>query len=74
MPYASSGAAIGVYREEDIAPAMRDALYNEEARQRLAVNRKKFVYDYAYKQDRQASKRVAKLIKNMIRNLPRKNR
>ena len=66
VPYASSGAAIGVYREEDIAPAMRDALYNEEVRQRLAVNREKFVYDYAYKQDGQASKRIAQLIKNMI--------
>lgn len=67
VPYASSGAAIGVYRQEDIAPAMRDALYNEEVRQRLAVNRKKFVYDYAYKQDDQASKRVAQLIKNLIK-------
>jgi len=74
VPYASSGAAIGVYREEDIAPAMRDALYNEDVRQRLAVNRKKFVYDYAYKQDGEASKRVAQLIRNMIEESMRKER
>jgi len=53
---------------------MRDALYNEDVRQRLAVNRKKFVYDYAYEQDGQASKRVAQLIRNMIQESMRKER
>lgn len=66
MPYAESGVAIGVYKEEDISHAIRDALYNEELRQRLAINMKKFVYEHAYKQDGKATERVADLIHEMI--------
>ena len=66
--YVASGAAIGVERGEDLASAIHSALYNEEVRARLAENRKKFLYDYAYVQDGQASKRVADLITGMIKN------
>lgn len=66
VPYAKSGASLPVYREEDIAPAIKDALYNEEVRKKLAEARRKFVYEYAYLQDGQASKRVADLIVQMI--------
>jgi UDP-N-acetylglucosamine 2-epimerase len=64
--YAKSGAAMGIYNEEDLIPAIKDALYNEEVRKKLAEARKKFVYEYTYKQDGQASKRVADLIIRMI--------
>ena len=67
MPYAESGAAIGVYKEEDIVSAIRDALYNEEVRQMLAINRKKFIYEHAYKQDGKATERVAGLIQLSIK-------
>lgn len=66
LGYVKSGAAIGVYKEEDLVPAIKDALYNEEVRERLAEARKKFVYERAYKQDGQASKRVVDLIMQMI--------
>ncbi|RJS84625.1 glycosyltransferase [Methanophagales archaeon] len=69
MPYAESGAAIGVYKEEDIAPAIHDALYNEEVRGRLAINMKKFVYEHAYRQDGKATERVVELIHNMIKGI-----
>jgi hypothetical protein len=64
--YAKSGAAIAIYNEEDLIPAIKDALYNGEVRKNLAEARKKFVYEYAYKQDGPASKRVADLIIRMI--------
>jgi predicted glycosyltransferase len=66
VPYAESAAAIGVYKEEDLLPAIRDTLYNEEISKRLADARKKFVYEHAYIQDGKASKRVADLIVQMI--------
>jgi CDP-glycerol glycerophosphotransferase (TagB/SpsB family) len=71
--YAKSGAAIGVYNEEDLVPAIRDALYNEEVRKRLAEARNKFVYEYVYKQDGKPSKRVADLIIQMMKEPRRKN-
>lgn len=66
LGYAESGAAIGVYKEEDLIPAIKDALYNEEIRDKLAEGRKKFVYEHAYKQDGKASKRVVDLVMQMM--------
>jgi len=66
MPYVESGAAIGASREEDIAPAIRTALYDKEVHQRLAKARNEFVYEHTYLQDGQGSKRVADLIIQMI--------
>ena len=64
--YTESGAAIGVNRTEDIAPAIEDALNNRAVQERLALNREKFIYDQAYKLDGKASERVAGLIEGMI--------
>lgn len=68
MPYAESGAAIGVYRAEDIAPAVKRAMYDEETKKKLEAGRKKFVYEQAYLVDGKASRRVADLIIKMIDN------
>jgi glycosyltransferase involved in cell wall biosynthesis len=67
MPYAKSGAAIGVYKEEDLVPAIRDALYSEVTRKKLKEARKKFVYEHAYIQDGKASERVANLIIQLMK-------
>jgi len=66
-PYVQSGAAISVSKKEDIAPAIKRAIYNEEFGKKLAQARGKFVYDHAYIQDGQASKRVADLIIRMAK-------
>ena len=66
FPYAESGATIGVYKEEDIVPATKNALFDEEMKNKLAGARKKFVYEHAYLQDGKASKRVADLIIQLI--------
>jgi UDP-N-acetylglucosamine 2-epimerase len=74
--FASSGIAIEVKNLEELIPAIKDVLYNEDTRQKLAEARAKFVYEHAYKQDGNASERVANLIVQMIeesrRNVKRK--
>jgi predicted glycosyltransferase len=65
MPYAESGAALGVYSAEDIAPAIKKAMYDEEIKKKLETGRKKFVYEQAYLIDGKASRRVADLIEAM---------
>jgi len=65
-PYAESGASVGVYKNEEILPAIKMVLNDEVARERLAENRKKFVYEHAYIQDGKATNRVADLIEEMI--------
>jgi surface carbohydrate biosynthesis protein len=65
MPYVKEGIALGVYKKEDLIPAIKDALYSNEVRERLAKCREKFVYEYAYIQDGRASERVASLIKSI---------
>ena len=66
VSYVQEGIAIGVYKRQDFLPAIKDALYNEEVRGKLAKAREKFIYDNAYLVDGQASKRVADLIIQMI--------
>lgn len=64
--YAGSGAALEVYQEENLVPAIKGALYDKEIREKLAEARKKFVYECAYLKDGKASQRVAKLIEQII--------
>lgn len=59
--YKDSGALF-VEREENILPAMQKALYDPQTREEMAKSMKDFVYQQAYLQDGQASKRVADLI------------
>lgn len=62
MPFASSGATIGVYKEEEIVPTIKAALCDENIRNSLAERRKEFIYKYAYLQDGKAASRVAELV------------
>lgn len=73
-PYVKSGAAIGVYKEEDLVPTIKDVLYNEEVRKKLAEVRKKFIYELAYIQDGKASGRVVNLITQMIEESKRRGK
>jgi hypothetical protein len=62
FPFAQSGAALGVYREEELVPAIQKALYDTAAREELAKKSQKFTYAQVYKADGQSSKRGAELI------------
>jgi hypothetical protein len=66
IPFAESGAAIGVYRKGDIEQAIRDGLYDEAVRERLTKDREKFVFEQAYKKDGKATDRIVDLIEHMV--------
>jgi len=66
MTYVGSGSALGVYKEEDIEPAIRKALYNENIRENLKRARARFVSEHCYQIDGEASERVAGLVEEMI--------
>jgi len=68
MPYAESGAAIGVYKPEDIKPAIKSVLEDKDVRKKLAKKAKLFIYDQCYKMDGKASERIVNLIKEMTQN------
>ena len=66
IPYAKSGAAIGVYNEEELTPALKTIFEDEAVKQELALKRKDFVFEHAYEMDGQAAKRIVKLIGKII--------
>ena len=58
----NGSGALFVDKEENILPAMQKALYDAQTREEMAKSMKDFVYQQAYLQDGQASKRIADLI------------
>ena len=73
MPYAESGAAIGVYRSEDLVPAIKSALYDKNTRERLKNDRERFIYEHHYALDGKATERVVNLITRMIKEKRKRN-
>lgn len=65
VPYALRNAAIGVYRTDEISHAIQSAINDTGARHKLALARKAFIYDYAYKRDELARERILELIQGM---------
>ncbi len=68
MPYAEEGAAIGVYKKEDLMKAVKSLFYDKKARDKLIKKGKEFIYKRCYKIDGKASQRVADFINNIIRD------
>ena len=66
FPYAQSGAAIGVYQEKELVPAIKKALYDNSVREELAKKSRAFTCEQIYKPDGQASKRGAELILQLV--------
>jgi len=56
-----------IYMEEELAPAIREALYDEEIREKLKKAREEFIYQHIYKKDGKATERVVDLIEEMIK-------
>ena len=65
IPYASYGAAICAHTPEEIESAIDTALHDSATIKKLTLNQERFLRDYTYKRDGQASKRVAHLIMEM---------
>jgi hypothetical protein len=68
LPFAESGAAVGVYEEKDLIPAIKRGLYEEDAGEKLREAREKFVHEHSYKKDGKSTERVVKLIENMTKD------
>lgn len=66
MPYAESGAALGVYHEDELAPAIMNALTDDDVRDKLKMGRESFVERYNYRMDGRAAERVLDLFDEMI--------
>jgi glycosyltransferase involved in cell wall biosynthesis len=64
--YEEEGAALGVYRYEDIEQAILKALDDEETRYRMKAGRDKFVRRWAGEPDGKAAQRIVTLMKEMI--------
>lgn len=67
IPYASSKAALGVYKYEDLASAIKDVFSNVRLREKLKQGARNFVTDYAYKVDGRSSSRVLDFIEETVR-------
>jgi UDP-N-acetylglucosamine 2-epimerase len=65
-PYAESGAAIGVYRQEDLLPAVYAALEDRKTRRRLDEGRRRFVRDHLHAVDGRASERIAEVATRLM--------
>jgi UDP-N-acetylglucosamine 2-epimerase len=66
IPFAESGAAIGVHNEKNLIKALEKGLYDEASRKSLESAREKFVYEHAYKSDGKATARVVTLIEQIV--------
>jgi len=68
MSYIKSGAALGVYKEDDLLPTLERVLSDTSIQQELRAKRKKFAADYIYKADGESAGRILELIHTMIYN------
>jgi len=66
VPYAESGAAIGVYDEESLPKAIESALYDENVKTKLRQAQKEFIYEHAYKIDGKSSERVIEIMESLL--------
>ncbi|MBU4255982.1 MAG: UDP-N-acetylglucosamine 2-epimerase, partial [Thermoplasmatales archaeon] len=64
VEYVKERVALGVYKEEDLKPAVEQLLRDDSE---LAKNRKKYVEKYLYKIDGKATERIINLIKEVIK-------
>ncbi|MBW2974485.1 UDP-N-acetylglucosamine 2-epimerase [Candidatus Woesearchaeota archaeon] len=63
--YVVSKVALGVRDEKYMLPAIRSVLEDKKVRAGLKRNRKRYLYEHAYKMDGRASERVLKVIRTM---------
>ncbi len=66
VPYVESGAAIGVYKEEELKGVIQKIMMDSEEGKKLAVARKNFAEEFNYKNDGKATDRVADSILKIL--------
>ena len=70
VEYVKEGVALGVYKGEDLKPAIEKLLKDDSE---LAKNRRGYIEKYLYKIDGKATERVVNLITKMIEEKKEKN-
>lgn len=66
-PFVESGSVISVKNKDQLAEAVRKALYDRQTLRRLSPKVRKFVHEQTYKQDGRATERVVALAKRMAK-------
>lgn len=64
VAYSEKGAALGVYKEEDLAPTIKRALSGQETIVQLKMGRSRFLEEYAYAIDGKARQRILNIIEH----------
>lgn len=70
MPYAESGAAVGVSDAAELVRAIRSVLTGENVRRRLAESRDSFLADCLHPVDGKAARRVVDLALGLVKESP----
>ena len=65
-PYAESGAALGVYEQKDLLPAVYAALEDPKTRRKLEQGRREFVRYHLHGADGRASERIVQLVARLM--------
>lgn len=66
MSFAQDGAALGVYRPEDVVPALKKALYDQRVRAELDEGMRKLFAAHCYKADGKAAERAVAAVQELI--------
>ncbi|MFW9973450.1 MAG: CDP-glycerol glycerophosphotransferase family protein [Candidatus Odinarchaeota archaeon] len=67
FPYVDYNSALGVYKRENIWPAVKSIFENKQVNDTLKEGRARFIRDFAYQIDGKSSQRIVALINNMMR-------
>lgn len=62
VPYVEYGVALGAQKKEEIENAIKNLLYNNDAKKKIDAARESFVRDFVYQIDGKSRDRVIKLI------------
>ena len=64
--YASSGAALGVNRPDDMEEVLAQALFDDATRTHLVQSRERYLEDQVYRLDGRSTERVAQVISSLV--------
>jgi hypothetical protein len=67
FPYVDYDSALGVYRKEDIWPAVKSIFEDKLVSDNLRKGRARFIRDFAHRIDGESSKRIVALMNSMVK-------
>ncbi|MEM2916597.1 MAG: UDP-N-acetylglucosamine 2-epimerase, partial [Candidatus Woesearchaeota archaeon] len=67
LPFVREGAALGVYKEEDAVPALKNALFDKKTREDLEKGMRKLVEAHCNKVDGRSAERAAEIIRGLLK-------